>query len=70
MVSLLDFFLSFQFGTFKVDANENVFNRDGELGTNASEALWNCILVAIDEDQAEHQTSFHKLSFCGHIRFF
>ena len=35
----LGLFLSFQFGTFKVDANGNVFNRDGELGTNASEAL-------------------------------
>ena len=54
-MSILDFFLSFQFGTFKVDANGNVFNCDGGLGTNASEALCNCILVAIDEDQAEHR---------------
>jgi len=56
MVSLLHVFESFQFGTFKVDAaNGNVFNCDGGLGMNASETLWNCILVAIDEDQPEHR---------------
>ena len=36
-MSPLHSFESFQFGTFKVDANGDVFNGDGGLGMSASE---------------------------------